>query len=397
MSPSLVVVLLALLLGIQPVTSDLYLPTLPAITSGFSATPAQTRLTLTALLLAFGFSQLIWGPLSDRFGRRPVLLLGLGAYLLAAIGSVLAPSMALLVLWRALQGAAMGASVMCARAIVRDLYQPLEGARVMSRAFTGLGFIACACAPLGGLLADLIHWRAALVALAVFGAGTLMLVAWRYVETVPFRNLHALAPRVLFGTWQGIVANRTFLAFTALSSATYCGLFTLLATSSFVFVGEGGMSRTGYGLLMMTTAVAYIAGTFVCRRLVPRLGVRRTVAVAGALSLAGGGGLGLLAWLGVREGWALIAPVWVFMVAHGIHQPCSTSGAVGPFPQAAGAASALNGFLQMVAAFLTGQWLALVAGPSLFALANGMAFWGALTALIAWTLVARHGDARAAS
>ena len=222
-----------------------------------------------------------------------------------------------------------------------------------------------------------------------------MLVAWRYVETVPFRNLHALAPRVLFGTWQGIVANRTFLAFTALSSATYCGLFTLLATSSFVFVGEGGMSRTGYGLLMMTTAVAYIAGTFVCRRLVPRLGVRRTVAVAGALSLAGGGGLGLLAWLGVREGWVLIAPVWVFMVAHGIHQPCSTSGAVGPFPQAAGAASALNGFLQMVAAFLTGQWLALVAGPSLFALANGMAFWGALTALIAWTLVARHGDARA--
>ncbi|RYZ12483.1 MAG: Bcr/CflA family efflux MFS transporter [Comamonadaceae bacterium] len=397
MSPSLVVLLLALLLGIQPITSDLYLPTLPAIASGFSATPAQTRLTLTVLLLAFGFSQLIWGPLSDRFGRRPVLLLGLGAYLLAAIGSVLAPSMALLVLWRALQGAAMGASVMCARAIVRDLYQPLEGARVMSRAFTGLGIIACACAPLGGLLADLIHWRAALAALAVFGAAALMLVARRYVETAPSRNPHALAPRVLFATWRGIVANPTFLAYTALSSATYCGLFTLLATSSFVFVGEGGMSRTGYGLLMMTTAVAYIAGTFVCRRLVPRLGVRRTVAVAGALSLAGGGGVALLAWLGVRDGWALIAPVWVFMVAHGIHQPCSTSGAVGPFPQAAGAASALNGFLQMAAAFLTGQWLGLLVGPSVFALAIGMACWGAMTALIAWTLVARHGDARAAS
>ncbi len=397
MSPGLVVVVLALLLGIQPITSDLYLPTLPAITAEFSATPSQTRLTLTALLLAFGFSQLLWGPLSDRFGRRPVLLLGLGAYLLAAIGSAFAPSMALLVLWRTLQGAAMGASVMCARAIVRDLYQPLEGARVMSRAFTGLGFIACACAPLGGLLTDLMHWRAALAALAVFGAATLMLVAWRYVETVPSRNPRALAPRVLFGTWRGIVANRTFLAFTALSSATYCGLFTLLAASSFVFVGERGMSRTGYGLLMMTTAMAYIAGTFVCRRLVPRLGVRRTVAVGGALSLAGGGGLALLAWLGVRESWALIAPVWVFMAAHGIHQPCSTSGAVGPFPQSAGAASALNGFLQMVTAFCMGQWLGLLPGSALFALASGMAFWGAVTALVAWTLVARHGDARAAS
>lgn len=396
MAPNRVVVLLALLLGIQPITSDLYLPTLPAIASEFSASPSQTRLTLTVLLLVFGFSQLIWGPLSDRFGRRPVLLLGLGAYLVAAIGSMLAPSMALLVLWRALQGAAMGASVMCARAIVRDLYQPLEGARVMSRAFTGLGFIACVCAPIGGLLADLIHWRAALAALAAFGAATLMLVVWQYVETAPRRNPAALSPAVLFGTWRGILANPTFLAFTALSSATYCGLFTLLATSSFVFIGGGGMSRTGYGLLMLTTALAYIVGTFVCRRLVPRLGVRRSVAVAGGLSLAGGGGIALLAWAGVRDGWALILPVWVFMLAHGIHQPCSTSGAVGPFPQAAGAASALNGFLQMMAAFGMGLWLARGAGPGLSALAQGMAFWGAVTAVIAWTLVARLGDARAA-
>ncbi|RYY93079.1 MAG: MFS transporter, partial [Comamonadaceae bacterium] len=351
--------------------------------------------TLTVLLLVFGFSQLVWGPLSDRYGRRPVLLFGLGAYLLAAIGSMLAPSLAQLVLWRALQGAAMGASVMCARAIVRDLYPPLEGARVMSRAFTGLGLIACICAPLGGLLADWLHWRAALAALAVFGGAALWLVVWRYVESVPRRNPAALAPRVLFGTWRGIVVNPTFMAYTALSSATYCGLFTLLATSSFVFIAEGGMSRTGYGLLMLTTALAYIVGTFACRRLLPRLGVRRCVALAGALSMAGGGGVALLATLGVREGWALIVPVWVFMLAHGIHQPCSTSGAVGPFPQAAGAASALNGFVQMMAAFGMGLWLAQATGPALTALAHGMAFWGAATATIAWTLVARLGDVRA--
>ena len=112
MSPAIVVLVLALLLGIQPVTTDLYLPVLPALTEGFGATVAQAQLTLTTLLLAFGASQLVWGPLSDRFGRRPVLLAGLAAYTLASVGCALAPSMELLVLWRTLQGAAMGAAVM---------------------------------------------------------------------------------------------------------------------------------------------------------------------------------------------------------------------------------------------------------------------------------------------
>ena len=147
MHAGLIVLILSMLLGIQPVTTDLYLPALPMLTESFQAPMAMAQLTLSALLLAFGCSQLIWGPLSDRFGRRPVLLCGLVAYTLASVGSVLAPSMALLVVWRIVQGAAMGAVVMCARAIVRDLYQPLEGARIMSKGLSGLGVLACLCAP----------------------------------------------------------------------------------------------------------------------------------------------------------------------------------------------------------------------------------------------------------
>jgi MFS transporter, DHA1 family, multidrug resistance protein len=147
MSPGLVVLVLAMLLGIQPVTTDLYLPALPALTGSFSAPMSQAQLTLSALLLAFGTSQLVWGPLSDRFGRRPVLLIGLAAYWVAAIGSTLAPSMVQLIVWRTVQGAAMGAVVMCARALVRDLYQPQDGARVMSKGLSGLGVLACISAP----------------------------------------------------------------------------------------------------------------------------------------------------------------------------------------------------------------------------------------------------------
>ena len=151
-APGLAVIVLAMLLSIQPVTTDVYLPALPALTRDLQASIAEGQLTLSALLLAFGCSQLLWGPLSDRVGRRPVLLAGIAAYTVASIGSVLAPTMDLLVLWRTLQGAAMGTAVMCGRAIVRDLYTPLAGARAMSRALTGLGFVACLCAPLGGLV-----------------------------------------------------------------------------------------------------------------------------------------------------------------------------------------------------------------------------------------------------
>ena len=138
MSHTLIIVLLSMLMGIQPVTTDLYLPALPAIRAEFGAELSQVQLTLSALLLAFGTSQLAWGPLSDRFGRRPILLWGLSTFTLAGLGCVLASSMNDLIVWRALQGAAMGAVVMCARAIVRDLYTPETGARVMSVSYTHL-------------------------------------------------------------------------------------------------------------------------------------------------------------------------------------------------------------------------------------------------------------------
>jgi DHA1 family bicyclomycin/chloramphenicol resistance-like MFS transporter len=179
MTPLLVVLLLSLLLGIQPVTTDVYLPALPALQHDLRAPMSQVQMTFAALLLSFGISQLVWGPLSDRFGRRPILLWGMGTYVLASLACVLAPSMPLLIAARIAQGAAMGAAVMCARAIVRDLFPPLEGARVMSKGLSGLGVIAIACAPLGSLLTELFHWRAAMMVLVVFGAATWCLLALR--------------------------------------------------------------------------------------------------------------------------------------------------------------------------------------------------------------------------
>jgi MFS transporter, DHA1 family, multidrug resistance protein len=394
MSPGVVVVVLALLLGIQPVSTDLYLPALPALTEGFAAQVPHAQLTLSTLLLAFGASQLVWGPLSDRFGRRPILLWGLGAYTLASAGCALAPSMPLLIVWRIAQGAAMGAAVMCARAIVRDLYTPETGARYMSKGLTGLGVIACLCAPVGGLLADTLGWRYALTALAVFGAASLALVAWRFEETVPRINPMATNPRILVATWLSIVRHPTFVTYSALTTASYAGLFTFLASSPFVFIKLLGLSRTQYGLLMFSVSFAFILGTVICRRLLPRFGVRRSLALAAVFTLSGGTLMAALGWTGLHNGWAIMLPFYLFMLGHGVHQPCGQSGAVGPFPLAAGAASALNGFFMTLAAFMVGGWVGTRLEQSAAALTQGVGFWSVCIALVAWTLVPRYGELR---
>ncbi|PIT75353.1 MFS transporter [Limnohabitans sp. B9-3] len=395
MSPQLIVGLLSMLLGIQPVATDLYLPALPAITSDLQATVAQAHLTLSALLLAFGTSQLVWGPLSDRFGRKPILLWGLAAFALAGMGCVLSTAMPELIMWRSLQGAAMGAVVMCGRAIVRDLYMPDVGARVMSKALTGLGMTAAICAPLGGLLTDLWSWHAALGLVAAFGLLSWVMVAWKFEETVQVKNPDALRARVLVQTWWHIVRHPTFVAFTAVALCSYVGLFTFLASSSFVFIGLLKLARWEYGLLMFSMAFVYLNGTLLCRRLLQRFGVRRTVAFGGCLSLLGGGWMVLNPWLGWVSVASIMLPYYLFILGHGIHQPCGQSGAIGPFPQAAGAASALGGFLMMVTAFATGIWLGTQADGSVFPMVNTLGFWSLLTTLAAWGLVWRQPEKQA--
>ena len=395
MPKHLVVVLLALLLGLQAVTTDLYLPALPAIRASLNASMGEIQLTLTALLLAFGISQLVWGPLSDRYGRRPILLWGMGAYVIASVACVAAPGIGWLIAARAVQGIAMGAAVMAARAIVRDLYQPHEGAQVMSQALSGLGLIACTCAPVGGLLSDWVGWRYALLSVTLFGLLTLGLLLWGYRETLPQRRMDALRWDSLWRSNLDIIRHPVFLTWCALSSASYLGLFTFLATSSFVFTQQLGYSKTIYGLLMFTMSLAYIVGTFWGRWMLRRTSIHRTVGVAGFLSISGGVLLTVLAHAGSGQAWygawAVMLPVYLFMLGHGVHQPCGQSAAVAPFPLKAGTASALNGFLMMLGAFFMGGWLGRNMDVPLLALAHGLLLWSAVIAAVAWTAVQRHG------
>lgn len=388
-SHALAALALALLLGLQPITTDLYLPALPMLTRAFSARMHTAQLTMSAVMLAFGFAQMFWGPVADRVGRRPVLLAGMALYCVASIGAALADSIESLVLWRALQGAAMAAAVVCARAILRDLYEPSQGAQVMALALSGLGLIALGAPLLGGFIAAELGWRGPLLAVAAAGLGIGLFVALRLPETLTVKNPNATRLRPLLANWWVIGRHPVFLAWALLVACAYGGLFMILAASSFVYMDVLGLSAASYGAAMGVGSLSYIAGTFVCRVWIKRYGMQGTVARGAFFTLTAGLSIAALAAAGVQTAWAVLLPQCIFAFGHGLHQPCGQAGVVGPFPQRAGAAAALAGLMLALVAFGISRWLGVALDGTTRPMAYGLAFWALMVCAMAWGPVRR--------
>jgi MFS transporter, DHA1 family, multidrug resistance protein len=394
LSHTMAAAVLAMLLGMQPVTTDLMLPALPAMASGLAAPMVAVQLTMSSLILAFGLAQLVWGPVADRMGRRPVLLAGLALYAVASLGASVADGIGAVVGWRILQGVALAVPVVCARAMVRDLYEPHEGALVMARALSGLGIIAIASPLLAGGLVGAFGWRATLAAMALAGAALWLFLAIRLPETIRRRNPQATRLQPLLAQVRRTLAHPGFRAWALLVCGTYGGLFVFLAGSGVTLIGVLGLKPPVAGAVMSTMSLAYIAGTLFCRRWLPRHGLRQTVLRGSRFTAAALAGLLLVAWAEPRSVWLLMLPCWAYGMGHGVHQPCGQAGAVGPFPHAAGLASAVAGCVLALGAFGIGLWLGqALDGRGVRPLALGMAAGAAATWLVAWTLVRRHGEA----
>ena len=392
MTPVVVVLTITLLLGLQPITTDLYLPTLPSLRHDLHASVGAAQLTLSALIICFGLAQLVAGPLSDRFGRRPVLLAGLALYTVASALGAAAQDIDALIAWRAVQGAALAAAVTGGRSIVRDLFLPHEGARMMSRALGGVGLIGMLAPITGGLLVQFFSWHAALLATAVFGAGALAFIALRFNETLVRRNPNAVRPAQLLRNWTSVLREPAFRAWSALLCCSWAGVFFTLAGSSFVFIDILGTSRVACGLLLAGNSLAYVAGTFLCRRLLLRHGLRGAAKRGAWLSLAGGLGMAALSLAGPPSVASILLPQVLFAMGHGVQQPCGQAGVIGPFPDKAGTAASLSGFAMMLVAFGVSLWLGHTLDHSVLPLTLGVGACSVALAAVAWTWVQRDGD-----
>lgn len=348
--PSSLLLVLTALVAFQPAGTDVYLPSLPAIATEFGVGPVGVQWTLTVFLVAFSSAQLAAGPIADRFGRRPVILAGQLSFILASLVGAFAPSLAWLIAARAAQAVGACCAVVCARAMIRDLFTPATGAQVMSRMLGWMVVVPVLGVALGGLLQQSWGWRANFLAVAAYGLMALLFTLRWSRETLPLERRTSLEPRELWFNGREIFKSRTFQAWLVMASWSYVGLFAYLSNSSFALIQVLGLSPTLYGLSFGVTALGYLMGVLWVRRRIGILGLRDAPSVGAALAAGCGLAMAILSALDVQHPAAIMIPMFGYMLAHGINQPCATSGAVGPFPHCAGTAAALLGALMAAGA-----------------------------------------------
>ncbi|CAJ0885794.1 MFS transporter [Ralstonia flatus] len=336
--------LLPLLLSAQPVATDSYLPTLPAI----AQTLGSASTSLTVFALAFGIGQLPMGSLADRFGRRQVLLIGLACYAAAALAGALATTAFMLTAARALQGFSMAAILVCARAAVRDLHPAREGPHVLARGLTGLGFVALVAPVLGAFVAQHAGWRWVLAGMSLYAIVLWAMCWYGFAETRQETGTETGGVREIF-------SSADFRAWGLLAASTYAGIFCFLLLSPMVYIAYLGLSPELYGWIPAGGSLVYILSTTGCRRLLRRQSLVLTVQQGATLSLIGAGIQGLGCWVLPGHAWPLLLGHAVYCMGHGIHQPCGQAGAVGELPHLAGRAVSWSGFIMMLAAFCLGQ------------------------------------------
>lgn len=376
-------VILILLLATQMVATDLYLPALPQIAADLGAPAGQVQWTLTVFILSFGLAQLVAGSLVDRYGRRRTLLWGLGLYVSAALAAALSSQLPLLITSRVLQGAATAACVIGARAIIRDKYAGAAGLVIMARSMTGMSAIGFVSPVLGGLVTQYLGWHATIGVVAGFGA-----LAWLVVYTC-FTETYARTASDCDVSFYSFFCSQQFLSSSLLAGVSFTGAVCFLLLSPFVFIGEFGMSRLAYGLMPALCSLAFLIGTIICRHFLRRWSVPDVVRLGASLSLLGGASQVLLWHFQFHTVWALALPQCIYMLGHGFHQPCGQGGAVSPFPEHAGRAAAVSGFVITGAAFIGGQLISSSARPASETLVMAMSVIAVLLGLIAWIAIPR--------
>ncbi|WP_330177865.1 Bcr/CflA family multidrug efflux MFS transporter [Streptomyces sp. NBC_01498] len=341
------------LTALPPLSMDMYLPALPAVTRALGSSAATAQLTLTACLTGMALGQLVVGPMSDRWGRRRPLLLGMVVYVLATAICAFAPTVELLIAFRLLQGLAGAAGIVIARAVVRDLYDGVEMARFFSTLMLISGVAPIIAPVIGGQVLHVTDWRGIFVVLTVVGVAlTLVVVKWLH-ETLPSEKRHSGGVREALGTMRGLLADRVFTGYTLAGGLAFAALFAYIAASPFVVQEIYGASPQTYSLLFGVNSIGLITvGQINGRLLVGRVSMDKVLAVGlTVITLAGVALLLMTSGVFGEPGlFPVAAGLFVLMSAMGLAMPNTNALALMRTPHAAGSASALIG----TASFLIG-------------------------------------------
>ena len=386
--------LLAAISAVGPLTTDMYLPSLPDIARLLDASTAQVQLTISSYLIGFSVGQIVYGPVSDRYGRKPVLLAAIVLYCAASLACALSTSIEMLIAARALQALGGSGGIVLARAMVRDLYSGNRAGRELS-VIGAVMALAPVLAPIaGGILQTGFGWRSVfftLVAAGVAGAGV---VWWLLPETLTQRETEPMSLSSIARSYRVVARNPAYMAYLGLATASFAGLFAWISGASFVLQNLYGLSPFAFGFAFAVGSVGYMIGSMLSAQLTRRLGLDGIIGIGGIVIAAGGLGMIAAVALGFTSALSLVFPMAVYLAGMGMVLPQSQAGAMTPFPERAGAASSLLGFIQQSVAAVFGAIVGVLLGQSAWPLAGGVAVAGCATLLI-W-IVTRAVRARAA-
>ena len=379
--------LLAMLTGLGPLSMDMYLPSLPDIARVLDTSTASVQLTVSAYLIGFAIGQIIYGPLSDRYGRRPVLLGALIFYAAATLICAAAQSIDTLIAARFVQAIGGSGSIVMARAMVRDLYSGARAGRELSLMGSISAFAPIVAPMIGGVLQTGFGWRASFVLMGGMAVLAVAAVARLLPETLPQRGGGPLSLAFLLQSYGAVARHRGFLAYLGIITASYAGLFAWVSGASVVLQEVYGLSPAAFGFTYAASTAGFLVGSTLATRLVLRRGLDRTIGIGVVLLAAGGVGLAVAVAARVDGMW-LVAAMSLYLAGLGFAMPQAMAGALTPFPQRAGTASSLMGVVQQTVAAgvaaAIGGYLARSAWP-----VAGVVLAMGLTAYLVWALTRR--------
>ena len=379
-TPLPLTLLLGVLVALPALGTDLYVPALPEVSRSLDAPVASTQATLTMYFVGLACGQLLWGPLSDRFGRKPVLTAGLLTLLASSLAAACAGSVTAIAAARVGQGLGASSGALIGRTIVRDLYAHEQAARLLARMTVVFSVVPVAAPLSGALLLQAGSWPSIFVAIAVVCA-VLLAAVWRLEETAPAerRSIH---PARIAATFAAILADRRFVAPFLVILCAQVGILAWVSNSSFTLVRGLGVSVVAFGLMFAGVMLGQIGGAWSSSRLVLRLGIPRLLRVGTALMMASGVAAAALAWGGAGHWLAVVAPFTLFLFGTAIIMPNAVAAALTPFPHAAGSATSLIGAI----GFGSGALISTLLGAVFDGTARPMATLAAVAGIAAFVL-----------
>jgi DHA1 family bicyclomycin/chloramphenicol resistance-like MFS transporter len=374
-------VLLAALTGIGPLSTDMYLPSLPDIADKLQASTAQTQMTISTYLIGFALGQLIYGPLADRYGRKPVLLAGVALYTAAALLCALSPSIGWLMAARTLQAVGSCSGIVLARAIVRDLYSGPRAGRELSLMGMVMALAPVFAPMAGGVLQTAFGWRATFVALTASGIIIGLAIWWLLPETLK-KHGEPATPRAIAHSFAILLRDGGYLAHVGLVIFTFAGLFAWISGSSFVLQDLYGLSAFAFGFYFAFGSLGYMTGSGLSAKFVGRYGIDALLGAGAVATAAGGLAMVAVVASGWQSGAALVLAMAVYLAGLGFVLGQGIAGAMELHARRAGAASSLLGFMQQSTAAVCGIAVGHMLGQSAMPMALGVAICGCITLAI---------------